>query len=482
MIGLLILSSAASAGAGADPDPLGRFYRGYRSELLEPVAGHRPDRIRILPPAGPGRWPTVARESLERRVLAEWPLDRTYGPLQTSVGVWLTHPMVTGTVGSELLVPVVTEGAASLKGVVDLPRPPGPRRIVILLDASSSANAATLYGTSGGLTRRVSILEAERSALRHLLGRLPGTEVEIGVIAYGETTWPIAPPGTPPSEIGRRLAEWERSTPRGVGRTDLVCALEVARDWLRETPEPLEREVLLLTDGDLPHSGRFIDCSFARRRGGKAAEAACEARRNRSRCPASHRFRRTHGSSDLVQLTRFGGRARTEFRVYPLVFDSTRTARPYRELAKTTGGELFRVPSADALADALPGLISRRIRAVRAFNETLGVGTADLLDSSTGRFEGSLPLAPGANDVLLRVETPSATAALYRFRIYHEPDHLRRLLVELQDENHSLEERLERGRRQRPLRKPPVRSVVVVPEHDSDRSLAPVQAHVTIPE
>jgi hypothetical protein len=226
------------------------------------------------------------------------------------------------------------------------------------------------------------------------------------------------------------------------------------------------REVLLLTDGDLPHSGRFVDCRMAARRGGKRGRKICESRRNRNPCPASRRFRERDGFSDEVQLERFGRRVRSELSVFPLVFDPTRPARPYRELAAATGGGLFRVPSAEALEAALPALLTRRVRGVHAENESTGDRTGDLLDPETGRFQGELSLAPGANDILLTVEGSHGPAGLYRFRIYSEPDHLRNVLVELRETNRQLAERTERSEEEvgRLNRRSLSRRLAVVPE------------------
>jgi hypothetical protein len=429
---LLLVGEATAGGA----DRLGRFYRGYPAEALEPVAGEPPASVRVLPPDGPSRWPERVREPLEARVHAEWPRGHLYGPVQTGVGLWLTYPLVTGREGSRLLVPATPSPTLPIRGVVDLPDPPGARRVVLLLDASSSANATTLFRTARGRAERISVLDAERRSLRHLLQTLEGIAgIEIGVVTYGETTRVLAEPGTPHREILAQLERWEAQEPSGTGRTDLVCALEVARDRLRDAPDGLSREVLLLTDGDLPHSGRFSDC----RQRSKEGRKACRARANRSPCPARHHFRERDGYSDLVQLERFGRRAKGHLSVYAVVFDATRPARPYLELAEVTRGELFRVPSADRLESALPALVLRRVRSVRARNERTGEETTDLLDPATGRFEGRLVLAPGANDVLLTVHGESAPVAIHRFRIYSEPSHLERVLSELRERNRELE-------------------------------------------
>jgi hypothetical protein len=267
--------------------------------------------------------------------------------------------------------------------------------------------------------------------------------VELGVIAFGESTRELFAPGVPVPEARARLDAFRRERPRGEGRTDAVCALELARDWLSDAPRGSAREIVLLTDGDLPHSGRFLDCKMARRRGSREAAARCEQRRNRSVCPASHRFRRSDGASDQIQLASFVRRARRDVDVHVLVFERDRPARPYRSLAQRTGGALVRVASAAAIEAALPALVARQIRGVWARNLGTGDETPNLYDPSTHRFDGVLPLAPGANDVELRVESGRGVASLYRYRVYSLPGALGHFLEALRQQNRDLGARLE---------------------------------------
>ncbi len=436
---------AVTVGPARASRELAPYYHAHRPEGLEPVAGEPPREVRVLPPGGPQRWSAAVRERLENRVRAEWPRDRTYGALQSAVGLWLSYPLVTGRAGNELLVPVLMSRQLRVRGAVDLRGDAGPRRVVLLIDASSSGNTRSLLRTTDGAVEHVTPLEAERSAMNALFDVVDRAKIELGVIAYGEATWPLAEPGTPIDEIRRRASAWAAAQPRGVGRTDLICALEVARDWLKDTPKGMSKEIFLLTDGGLPHSGRFEDCNMNRRHGGKEALEACKARQNTSVCPASRKFSDSDGFSDLRQLEAYGRRVRRKLTAYPLVFDATRPARPYRELAEATGGDLYRVPSAEALEAALPAMALRQVTGVYAVNERSGEKTDDLFDPKTGRFDGVLPLRHGANDVLLQIQGLTGPAALYRFRIYAEPNYLKRILVKLRNENRELTERVARG-------------------------------------
>ena len=97
-----------------------------------------------------------AHEPLSR-VRSEWPAGRVYGPI-----------------------------------FAKLPRGDGPRRVVILVDAPESANSMSEFRSAGRDAEAVSVLEAERCALDHLLDLSQDDWLEIGVIAFGETTWRVA--------------------------------------------------------------------------------------------------------------------------------------------------------------------------------------------------------------------------------------------------------------------------------------------------
>jgi hypothetical protein len=431
---------AETSAAGWDP---ASFYHPFRADQLGIIAGEVPGQIEVLPPRGQDSWPGPLREEVARRIRQEWGAAQPYGALRYGVGLWLSYPLVTATRDGRVLVPVIESTALPIRGSLALPPDTGPRRTIVLLDASSSANTPTLFHAPSGAAERISVLEAERRAVAHLIDALDPARVDLGVIAFGESTWPVVEPGSTVEQARQRLAEDRAEHPRGDGRTDTVCALWLAREWLDETPDGMGREIVLLTDGDLPHSGRFLDCGFTRRRGDGQAADSCEARRNPSPCPAAHRFSASDGASDLVQLASFTRRARRKFAVHSLVFEEGRPARAFHELSLRTGGEFARVPSADAVEAALPALVVRRIRGVFARNARTGHETGDLYDIASRSFRGELPLAPGANDVELRVESDRGTASFVRLRIYSEGGLLERYLADLRAGNRELEARLE---------------------------------------
>ncbi len=199
----------------------------------------------------------------------------------------------------------------------------------------------------------------------------------------------------------------------------------------------MDREIILLTDGDLPHSGRFTECRMSRASKNRDT-SACEARRNVSPCPSSHVFGRGDGMSDIVQMASFGRKNRRKLRVHPLVFEADRSARVWQQLARRTRGRMVRVPSPAAIEVALPALVSRSIKGLFARNVTTGNQTQDLLGEDRSHFTGELQLQQGANDVEIRVESERGLSGLFRFRVYSEPGYLKHYLAELRDENESL--------------------------------------------
>lgn len=411
--------------------------RSYRADALAVVGPGVPEQVDLLL-AEDAAWPQPAREALAERVRREWPDGRSYGPVYSGVGLYVDYPLVTTRIGRRVIVPVLESPSIRISGRLQLRRDEAaPRRVVLLLDASSSANALTRFENADGSAEQIPVLEAEQRAIAHLLDLLGDDGLQFGVIAFGEQTWPIVEPGASMQTVRHRLDEFRSAHPRGEGRTDTVCALWTAVEWLDSAPAGVGREIVLLTDGDTPHSGRFTRCD----RGSREARVRCEARRNQSPCPA----RRGIGGerSDEVQMARLGRSVRRRLRISPVVFEYDRRARPYRVLAEDTGGEFVQVPSAQGIEVALPPLVAGRIRGVYAYNLATGERSEDLLTREVSTFEGVLPLAAGANDLELRVESDRGTAALLRFRVYHARDHLARYLAGLREGNRELAERVE---------------------------------------
>ena len=71
--------------------------------------------------------------------------------------------------GGAVRVAVVEADRAEIAGRLALAADRGPQRVEVLLDASSSANARARFESADGAAEEISVLEAERRALEHLL-------------------------------------------------------------------------------------------------------------------------------------------------------------------------------------------------------------------------------------------------------------------------------------------------------------------------
>jgi hypothetical protein len=389
-------------------------------------------------------------------VQRECPEDRLYGTIHSQVDLSLDHPLVHPWQGGRVVVPVLEETELPIRGRLRGPAYHLPARMVILLDISSSTSTRIPMLKEDGSIEWSSARAAEHRSLERLLDwvlryRDAGETVsgepatQIGIIAFGEGTWPVAEPGTSIEEIRGQLESRSIEWIEGVGRTDAVCALRLANDWLKRPPKATSREILLLTDGDLPFSGRFTDCD-APWYGRPSERAACLASLNASICPASHELRSTEGRSDVAQLFSFVREVRGEFPVFPVLFRLGRAPRFYRELARYTGGQAFQLGLDHGVERAISSFLEMerhqvQIVGVFAHNLQNGEATENLLGPNRSDFSGALPLNPGSNDVELRVESAGGPVALFRFRLYAVADPSQGYLRRLREANHDLERR-----------------------------------------
>jgi hypothetical protein len=348
----------------------------YRADLLPPIQAGRPTDVELLLPGGANPWPLAVRDDLRERVLQEWPADQRYGNVYSRVGLWVEYPLVITRQGDSVVVPVLQGLELPVRGRLVIASRRLARRVVVLLDVSHSANAHTaVWRTDGSMERLSAVagslraarrlldwLEHDRDRFGHLVGYGP---THVGVIAFGESTWPIIEPQESIDEVRRRLESYARRWPEGAGRTDAVCALRLASEWLEGTSEDILQEIVVLTDGDLPFSGRFTNCDAPQFRG-EAAKATCLASLNRSACPASHRFDPAQGLSDIAQLFSFVRDVRGRPRVFPLLFRLQSPPRFFRELARYTSGRTISIGSESELDRWLLEFLNHEAPGVRA--------------------------------------------------------------------------------------------------------------------
>lgn len=408
--------------------------RAVLTDTLQATAAGTPEEIRLLLPPG-SIWPQDLREQVEAEILKGWDSGAVYGPLERGKGLWLRSDIVTHQDESGVVnVPAVMDGQLSLRGRVETTRLDLARRVVLLIDASQSANAKTIFRYPDGREEEIPVIEAERRALEDLLGRVDPNQVELGAIAYGHKTRVLAEPGASLDEMRAAIDGFRRQQARGKGRTDAICALWTASEWLEETPPGVESTIVMLTDGDIPDSGRFVRCD---RTSNELSLAACQARRNTRACPAARPLLPQDGD-DRQQLALFASEVAGQVRVSPIVMDPEPAEDIYRSLAEITAGQYVEISSAEAIQYAIPPLVLNEVKAVRARNLRTKRETGNLYDPLTGLLSGEIELLPGANDIEITMQSDDGDEAVYRLRAFAAERTLKTYLEELRARNVSL--------------------------------------------
>ena len=428
----------------------------YRVDLVPPPE-ENDGSVQLLRSRDAAPWPVAVREHWESRVQEAWNGADGLGAIDRSIGAWLEYPLVNALPSGELVVPFVEGSQMPLRGRLVLPRGKAAPRVVVLVDVSESAGRRRAALPLPGTMRRPSIREAGLAGALKLIRALDeqarrariGEDLpEIGIVAFGEATLPLLELHT---ESGRRAAEAAllalvSGASDEAGRTDLVCALWTGWDWLQRDERAVE--VLVVTDGDLPFSGRFGACDRAGG-GHPQAVARCEARRNRTHCPARHEFERTGGTSDLSQLFHFARSIGASAKLSPIYLGASRPPRFLRELARFRNQGRYGQPGeADvwSWADrALPKAAQRsEARLVRARNLSTEEHTENLLANNGVDFAGVLRLVPGMNEIEILAEDVEGERGRFKFRVFAATDPVLEFREHLLGQNEELEHRLGR--------------------------------------
>ena len=177
----------------------------YRADVLEPVDGAAPESVQIVRESGAAPWTGGIREQIERRIRAEWVEDRVYGPVYSSVGLWLRYPLTTARISGRVLIPVLERDRLTLEGTLVSQESDGVRRVVILVDASESSAAPVPAGRDGDAGAEIPLLEAQMRAVAELVSHSSEAGIEYGIIAFAERTWPIVEMGAEPEAKMRAM-------------------------------------------------------------------------------------------------------------------------------------------------------------------------------------------------------------------------------------------------------------------------------------
>jgi hypothetical protein len=446
LVSVLLAACFLRSFARADPP---------RADQLPRLEAGKPAGLLPLRDAQDRRWPSSVEAYLSEQILEDWDEDLAYGALESRVGVSLDYPLVNTRSDGTVVVPIVQTDLLDVRGHVTVPSGGGARRIVLLVDLSESSNQRTpVRGPSGGI-EQISVREGairtalqlarrlmrERSEYGHLLDY---RATELTVIGFGDQSWDIVPPGTDLPDAIQRLEVLAAKGMDGSGRSDAVCALRRAADWLA-TDGGTRRDVVLLTHGDLPFSNRFTDCS---RHSDPRIEMRCWQELNRSECAAEEALDPERGHSDIGQLFALARETRPRIRIFPVLFQNTRPPRFIREIASHTGGLLIRVGQERGIESAVrrllvyesPGL---QVKDVAVRNLQSGVVRESAVEGDGASFACAIPLVAGPNDIEVDVRSWQGSLARYRFRVQAQSDPLSDFLAHVRTLNRDLEDRKE---------------------------------------
>jgi hypothetical protein len=428
-----------------------------RSDQL-PVVDARPP-AEVLPLRGDDGqlWPEPVAEHLAARIRERWDGHKTYGVLESRVGLSLDYPLVNARLDGSVVIPVVEVGVVPVRGRVVLPDGGAGRRLVILIDVSQSSNQRAEIRRPEGAIEQISVRDGgvrtaieltrrlieQRAQYGHLLDYRP---TQLSVIAFAETSWSLLAPGTDLEDALAALEKFALNGAHPEGRSDAVCALELASDWLLAPDASGHTDVVLLTNGDLPFSNRFTNCS---RLTDFREQVACLRSLNHSECSSSRSPDPEDGHSDIAQLFALARTTRPRLRIFPVLFQNTRPPRFILAIASHSGGQLIRVGLERGIESAVEQLLMddaprARVDGVAVHNlQASATVYADVQDD--GSFSSGIGLIEGPNDLEVDVRSGSEILGRYRFRVQMSQDPLSDFLTELKEDNRRIAIRGEEG-------------------------------------
>ncbi len=296
----------------------------------------------------------------------------------------------------------------------------GPRRphdVVLALDLSASTWLASGVDVDGDgevgrmsgrvrqlLRRDVQTTRLERThfssdpddsrgaalvlAARRLVDRLDLDATRVGLVDFAESAKVSAPLGVDAAALKTALDEIAlRGTTRG-GQTNFAAAIRAGVEMLREPngPEPRTRTLMLLSDG---HPTSPPPGSLAR---AEARNAAVEA-----------------------------GAAGVRIFAFALGDEARRGLRLFEELAATTGGSLQVTPRPGDILLDLPRTQLAGLRAVRVRNRSSEQEASALRLFADGSFDAFVPLVPGLNRIVARVEAENGSRVEVERQVEYAP-------------------------------------------------------------
>ena len=381
------------------PEPPG--HDPYQADAPTPVRLGCPRRCELAARARRAAWPERLPRSSRSpcaRVAGRPHLRRRCSRSSASTLRW---PLVTAECGGSVIVPVVDglELADRRRARARAERGPAPgrgagRRV-------GERERSTAFASSVGRRDRAS-LGARGRAPR---ARAPGRAVWRRLArARRDRVRRVDLADRRAGPVCGRAARRARALPRRAARAERAAPTRSARSGPRATgstrhPTVSAREIVVLTDGDAPFSGRFLDCDgegASSRTSGRDLRGAAQPHRAVRRAT---RFSRADGSSDMVQIASFGAGCTASSRVHSAPVRD----RPHaRALAAGRGrapaGAGARARRRGDRAGAAGAGLEPHPRRGRAQPDHRRRARGSARRPTARSFAGALPLVPGAND------------------------------------------------------------------------------------
>ena len=228
------------------------------------------------------------------------------------------------------------------------------------------------------------IARLELVATQRLFEGLESERVRAGLLTFAGRSRVRAPLGPPELALAALERVKVRLDPSG---TDLGAATRAALRLFRKSPAPArERILVVLSDGQPTRPAPEI---FARDAALRAARRAAEAG---------------------VRIFAFA-----------LGDEAAEAAETFREMARVSGGEFFRVERPGDVLLELPHVEYMKVASVEIENATTGAGARAVRVFADGSFDAYVPLAAGENRLFIQAITTDGEALVSERTVHYAP-------------------------------------------------------------
>jgi Mg-chelatase subunit ChlD len=335
---------------------------------------------------------------------------------------------------------VVTEPHVTVTGHAEpQTRPTAAFDVVIVIDTSGSTNVPAAVGRAAGTTGIFAgpfgipfggptILHAEVTAARRFVDSAERPTTRIGVVTFSEGTGGPRPGNAWVEQTLTHDYDAVRTALQRVGQrqpfggTDMVAGMRVAirelrgLDGAQSAGRPDARKVVMfMTDGfpTLPYPSQNI---IDPRNVGVALDAA-----------------RLAAKGSIVVHTFCLGKEALSAPIF------------CRDAARITGGKYHPVERPGDIVELLPATSIGQVDLVSVRNATTGQMARKLDVDASGQFSADVPLAPGANKLVVQVQGAAPEAGMATTVVHYRPGGDVDIKVEPRRPDADVDIRIERG-------------------------------------